>query len=212
VVDALTMPGKPRLTSVDALRGTIMIVMALDHVRDFIHRGAMSGASPTNLATTTAILFMTRWITHFCAPVFMFTAGLGAFFYWNNGRTKGELSRFLVTRGLWLIFLELTVMQLAYNFNFAQTYPIFLLVFWVLGACMVLLSALVWLPMPALAQISLLTIALHNTLDGIQAQQFGSSAWIWNLVHQQGAFPMMGRILIAAYPLVPWVAVMAAGF
>ena len=189
-----------------------MIVMALDHVRDFIHHDAMSGASPTDLRTTTAILFFTRWITHFCAPVFMFTAGLGAFFYWNNGRTKAELSRFLLARGLWLIFLELTVMQLTYNFDIAQKYPIFLIVLWVLGACMVVLSALVWLPMPVLAIVSILTIVLHNTLDSIRAQQFGSWAWAWNLLHQVGAFPVMGRVVIAAYSLVPWFAVMAAGF
>src|SRR5688572_7530846 len=101
-----------RLDSVDALRGGVMIIMALDHVRDFIHRGAMSGASPTDLATTTPILFFTRWITHLCAPTFMLAAGMGAYFY-LRGRTKAELSKFLITRGVWLIFLELTVMQLA---------------------------------------------------------------------------------------------------
>ena len=100
-----------------------MIVMALDHVRDFIHRGAMS-ASPTDLSTTTPILFLTRWVTHFCAPVFMFTAGLGAYFYWREAakrhRDKAQLSRFLITRGLWLMVLEVTVMQLAYNFDLAR--------------------------------------------------------------------------------------------
>src|SRR6188474_1454571 len=96
-----------RLKSVDALRGAVMVVMALDHVRDFIHRGAMT-ASPTDLATTTPILFFTRWITHFCAPVFMFTAGLGIYF-WQRGRARGEVSGFLLTRGLWLILLELTL-------------------------------------------------------------------------------------------------------
>ena len=94
-------PRRDRLASVDALRGGVMIIMALDHVRDFVHRGAMS-QSPTDLTTTTTVLFMTRWITHFCAPVFMLTAGLGAYFY-LRGRTTGQLSRFLVTRGLWLI-------------------------------------------------------------------------------------------------------------
>src|SRR5690349_229014 len=103
-------PRRNRLAPVDALRGAIMIIMALDHVRDFIHRGAMSGASPTDLATTTPLLFMTRWITHLCAPTFMLTAGMGAYFY-LQGRSYGQLAKFLITRGLWLIVLELTVMQ-----------------------------------------------------------------------------------------------------
>src|SRR5687767_15647980 len=94
-----------RLPSVDALRGLVMIIMALDHVRDFLHRAAMS-SSPTDLRITTPLLFMTRWVTHLCAPVFMLTAGLGAFFYWKSGRTRKQLSWFLVTRGLWLIVLE----------------------------------------------------------------------------------------------------------
>jgi len=197
---------KRRLESIDALRGLVMIIMALDHVRDFIHSGAMTGASPTNLATTTPILFMTRWITHFCAPVFMLTAGLGAYFY-LQGRTRGQLSRFLVTRGLWLILLELTLMQFAYNFNLSTANPVFLLVLYVLGACMIILAALAWLPLPLLAAISMATIALHNLADGVRSQ---SPAWL--LLHQIGAFPFAGRIWITAYSLVPWFAVMAAGF
>src|SRR5687768_3290016 len=114
-----------------------MIIMALDHVRDFFHRAAMS-SSPTDLRVTTPILFLTRWVTHICAPVFMLTAGLGAYLYWSTvGRTTRQLSWFLLTRGLWLIVLELTVMQLAYNFDFSTNYPVFLLVLWVLGACMI---------------------------------------------------------------------------
>jgi uncharacterized membrane protein len=99
-----------------------MVIMALDHVRDFIHRGAMTG-SPTDLATTTPLLFLTRWVTHLCAPTFMLTAGLGAFLWWRRGRTRRELSRFLLTRGAWLVVLELTIMRLAYNFNPASSTP-----------------------------------------------------------------------------------------
>src|SRR4029079_18692096 len=118
VVTPAAGAGRPRrLLAVDALRGAVMIIMALDHVRDFFHRAAMSG-SPTDLATTTPILFLTRWITHVCAPVFMVTAGMGAYLWWRIGRrTRAELSRFLVTRGLWLMALELTVMQVLYNFD-----------------------------------------------------------------------------------------------
>lgn len=205
-------PMLKRLASVDALRGLVMIVMALDHVRDFVHRAAMS-QSPTNLATTTPFLFLTRWITHFCAPVFMLTAGLGAYFYWRRAeRTRMELSRFLVTRGLWLIIVELTLMQFAYNFNLSSSNPIFLIVLYVLGACMIVLAGLIWLPMPVVAAISVATIALHNLADGTRAQSLGSWAPIWTLLHQVGAFPVAGRIVIAAYSLVPWFAVMALGF
>lgn len=206
---------KGRVGSIDALRGLVMIIMALDHVRDFIHRGAMTGASPTNVAATTPFLFMTRWITHFCAPVFMLTAGLGAYLYWQRNNPaqagcpsdKSSLTRFLFTRGLWLIFLELTVMQLAYNFNLSTANPIFLIVLYVLGACMIILAGLIWLPLPLLAAIGIATIALHNLADGIQSQ-----SPVWILLHQVGAFPFAGRIFIAAYSLVPWFAVMALGF
>ena len=201
-----------RLPSVDALRGGVMIIMALDHVRDFIHRGAMS-QSPTDLETTTAALFLTRWVTHFCAPVFMFTAGLGAYFYLRNGqRTKGQLSRFLVTRGLWLMFLEVTVMQVAYNFNPATSNPFFVLILWLLGVCMIVLAGLIWIPISWLTVISVATILLHNTLDGVRAQSFGSFAPVWTLLHQVSVFPLAGRTVILPYPLIPWVAVMALGF
>ena len=199
-----------------------MIVMALDHVRDFIHRGAMS-QSPTDLTTTTAALFLTRWVTHFCAPVFMLTAGLGAYFYLsrrspreggsgNGGRTKAQLSRFLVTRGLWLMFLELTLMQLAYNFDVSSSFPIFLLVLWMLGACMIVLAGLIWIPITWLTLLSVATIVLHHLLDGVRAQSFGSLEPAWTLLHQVGAFPFAGRILIAPYTLIPWFAVMSLGY
>jgi uncharacterized membrane protein len=200
-----------RIESIDALRGLIMIIMALDHVRDFVHRGAMSG-SPTDLATTTPMLFFTRWITHICAPVFMLTAGMGAYFWWRRGRSRGELSWFLLTRGVWLIVLEVTVMRLAYNFSFSGQYPLLLIVLWALGGCMILMAALVWLPLPALAAVSLVAIAGHNLLDGIDPARFGAAAGLWNVLHEPGVIPMSGLTVFVAYPLVPWVAVMALGF
>jgi uncharacterized membrane protein len=200
-----------RLGSIDALRGLVMVIMALDHVRDFIHRGAMS-ASPTDLATTTPVLFFTRWITHLCAPTFMLTAGLGAFFWWQRGRTRRDLSVFLFTRGLWLMLLEITVMRLAYNFSLTGDYPLLLVVLWALGLCMVGLALLVWLPLPALAVVSLATIALHDTLAGVQAASLGGGAALWHLLHQPGGFPLSGRTVVVAYPLIPWIAVMALGF
>ena len=201
-----------RIYSIDALRGLIMIIMALDHVRDFFHRAAMA-SSPTDLAVTTPALFLTRWITHFCAPVFMLTAGLGAFLWWqSSGRTQSQLSIFLLTRGLWLMVLELTVMQLAYNFDVSASYPVFLLVLWVLGLCMIGLAAMVWRPAGWLLAVCVATIALHNLADGISAAQFGSFAPAWTLLHQVGVFGLAGWTFIVGYPLVPWIAVMGLGF
>ncbi|HET7239556.1 MAG TPA: heparan-alpha-glucosaminide N-acetyltransferase domain-containing protein [Gemmatimonadales bacterium] len=199
-----------RIESIDALRGLVMVIMALDHVRDFVHRGAMTG-SPTDLATTTPVLFFTRWITHLCAPAFMLTAGLGAYLWWQRGRTRGELSVFLLTRGLWLIVLEVTVMRLAYNFSFSGEYPLFLIVLWALGGCMIVLAALVWLPLPALAALSLAAIAGHNLLDGFDPARLGA-AGLWNVIHQPGPLQLPWGTAFVAYPLVPWVAVMALGF
>lgn len=200
-----------RVLAIDALRGAVMILMALDHVRDFVHRAAMV-SSPTDLTRTTAVLFLTRWVTHICAPVFMFTAGMGAFLWWHQRHTRSQLSTFLVTRGLWLVVLELTVMRLAYDFDVSLRDPVLLLVLWVLGACMIGLAAMVWLPPRALAGVSLAIIVLHNVLDRVQASQFGGGAWIWNLFHQPGAFRVAGTLVIVGYPVVPWIAVMALGF
>jgi uncharacterized membrane protein len=200
-----------RLETIDAVRGAVMVLMALDHVRDFVHRGAMS-QSPTDLATTTPLLFLTRWITHLCAPAFMFTAGLGAYLWWRRGRTRGELATWLVTRGVWLIVLELTVMQVAYYFTLSSRYPVLLLVLWALGACMIGLAALIWLPLRLLAGVSLLVIVLHNTLDGVAPATFGPAAPLWNVLHQPGAFPIAGLTVVVGYPIVPWIAVMALGF
>ena len=202
--------GNPRLTSIDALRGTVMIIMALDHVRDFFHVGAMT-FSPTDLTQTTPILFFTRWITHFCLPVFMFAAGMGVFLF-GRKHTKGELSRFLLTRGLWFILLELTVMQLAYNFNFSFAPQILLVVLWIFGICMAAMAGLIYLPIRWLGVISVAVILLHNCLDGIRAAQFGSNAWIWILLHQPGVFTVAGKPVLSPYTFVPWIAVIGAGY
>jgi uncharacterized membrane protein len=200
-----------RVPAIDAVRGAVMILMALDHVRDFIHRGAMS-YSPTDLTQTTPLVFFTRWVTHVCAPTFMLLAGVGAFLWWHGKRTKGQLSAFLFTRGLWLVVLELTLMRLACYFDVSLKYPILLLVLWALGVSMIVLAFLIWLPIRALAVLSIAVITLHNLLDGVNAAQFGPAAWAWQLLHQPGGFPLAGVTVIVGYPLVPWVAVMALGF
>lgn len=204
--------GPSRFTSVDALRGAVMIIMALDHVRDFFHSGAMS-FSPTDLAKTTAILFLTRWITHFCLPVFMFTAGAGAFFWWRRGgHTKQQLSTFLWTRGIWFIVLEWTVMQFAYDFNLPTRFPILLLILWIFGLCMIVMAALVHLRISWLLALSLAVILGHDALNRISASSFGPGAWAWELIHQPGSFVFAGQPVRVVYTLLPWIAILAAGF
>jgi uncharacterized membrane protein len=188
-----------------------MIVMALDHVRDFIHAGAMT-FSPEDLTRTTPILFFTRWITHICAPTFMFLAGVGAFLRLQRSGSKAEVSRFLWTRGLWLVFVELTVMRLAMNFTMSAQYPVILLVLTALGVSMIALAGLIYLPARALAVVSIGIIVLHNTLDGITARQWGAFAPLWNFLHQQGVFIAGGVPFLVAYPVLAWLGVMAAGF
>jgi uncharacterized membrane protein len=199
-----------RVQSVDALRGLVMIIMALDHVRDYFHVGAMS-FQPDDLTRTTAALFFTRWITHLCAPVFAFTAGAGAFLWSRRSGNLERLPRFLWTRGLWLVLLDLTLVRFAMFFSLTKG-PVILLVLWSLGWSMVMLSLLVRLPLRAVAIISLAVIALHNLLDPIQAASLGSFAWLWNVLHQTGVVPVRGLIVVTGYPVLPWIAVMAAGY
>jgi uncharacterized membrane protein len=198
-----------RVQSVDILRGAIMIIMALDHVRDFFHSSAQE-FQPTDLTRTTVALFFTRWITHFCAPVFMFTAGLSAFF-WARNKTKPELSRFLWTRGLWLVFLELTLVQFALLLQFNYN-PVILNVLWALGFSMIALGCLIYLPVGVLAFLSTAAIALHNFADKVNADQFGGFGPLWMILHQQSMFKLAGHTVIVAYPLIPWIGVMAAGY
>ncbi len=201
-----------RLTALDALRGLIMVIMALDHTRDFIHAGAMS-FSPEDLTRTTPIIFLTRWVTHICAPVFMCSAGAGAFLRLQRpGTTRRELSWFLCTRGLALIVIELVVMRAAMNFSLLTPYPLLLLVLWALGLSMVVLAALIHLPRRVLIAGSVAVILLHNTLDGVPAASFGALSGVWNILHQPGVFFLGGIPVFAAYPLIPWFAVMALGF
>jgi uncharacterized membrane protein len=203
----------PRLQSVDALRGAIMMLMAIDHIRDYVARSAMQFL-PTDLSRTTAAIFLSRWITHFCAPVFMLTAGLGAFFWMSRGHhSKGELSRFLVTRGLWLIFLEITVLRLILLSQISfRANPVLLMILWAIGLSMIALAALIYLPTPLLAGLSIVIIALHNLLDGVSPERFGRAAWLWDILHQQNAFTFLGVTFETAYPVLPWIGVMAGGY
>jgi uncharacterized membrane protein len=202
---------RPRLESIDVVRGAIMVLMALDHVRDFFHHDALL-FGPTDLSQTNAALFFTRWITHFCAPVFFFLAGTSAFLSFGRGKSKNDLARFLVSRGLWLVFLELTVVRFgwAFNFNYHLTG---LLVIWALGWSMIVLAALIYLPRWFITLFAVLMIAGHNLLDPVDPESFGALAWLWKILHVPGELhPFPGITLAIAYPLVPWVGVMAAGY
>jgi uncharacterized membrane protein len=197
-----------RIQSVDALRGLVMIIMALDHVRDFFHY-ASTQFQPEDLTRTTPAIFFTRWITHYCAPVFMFTAGLAAYFWLTRGHTKSQLSRYLLKRGFILIVFELTLVRFALTFGAG---PWIINVLWALGLSMIVLALLIHLPLRALAVLSIAVIALHNLMDPIDASQFGRFAGLWNVLHQLGAFKIGSTVIVISYPLVPWFAVMAAGF
>ncbi|HEV3467850.1 MAG TPA: heparan-alpha-glucosaminide N-acetyltransferase domain-containing protein [Pyrinomonadaceae bacterium] len=201
-----------RLDSVDFLRGLVMVIMALDHVRFFLHRDVILGVDPLDLTKTNAALFFTRWITHFCAPVFVFLAGTGAYLSARRGKTKNELARFLLTRGLWLILLEFTLVKFGWTFSF-DYHLTFAVVLWALGWAMVALAGLVYLPVWAAAAVGVAMIAGHNLLDGVQPESFGGFRWLWVVLHGTGPLqPTPGRSLVVTYPLVPWVGVMAAGY
>lgn len=193
-----------RITSVDLLRGLVMILMALDHTRDYFTNLRFP---PENLALATPALFLTRWVTHFCAPTFFLLTGVGAALAVMNGKTRKQISWFLLTRGLWLILLEMTVLQVAWNF--AIGFPLFLIVIWTLGWSMIVLSALVFLPRWAIAVFSVALIIGHNVLDPIKPDSFGSFAPLWNFLHVPGF--VFGKALIG-YPLIPWCAVMSLGY
>ena len=196
---------RQRVGSVDLLRGFVMIVMALDHTRDFFSKLRFP---PEDLSRATPALFFTRWITHFCAPAFFLLAGLGAALSLSRGRSIPSLSWFLFTRGLWLVFLELVVLHFIWNFSWQ--YPLILNVIWALGLSMIVLAALVFLPEGIIAAIALAMIFGHNMLDGITAESFGTLAPLWHILHAPG-FAVPGKAILA-YPLIPWSGVMALGF
>jgi uncharacterized membrane protein len=195
-----------RFTSIDIFRGLIMAWMALDHTRDFFTNIPFE---PETLSHTNLGLFATRWVTHFCAPMFFFLAGVGAFLY-GRRKSPGELRHFLWTRGLWLIVLEFTVVGTAWSF---QSPWGFLGVIWALGVSMLMLALVTRLPMRWLLALSIATIAGHNLLDPIRPQDFGEFAWAWTILHARGQVVMpLGIHQFVLFPLIPLVAVMAAGY
>lgn len=189
-----------RVSSVDIVRGAVMVLMALDHVRDYVTNQRVR---PEDLSRASVALFATRWVTHFCAPAFSLLAGVGVGLYMSRGRSAAETSRFLVSRGLWLLFLELVVTPIGWQFGF-HLIPAFALVLWALAWSMIVLAALVHLPRWLVAAFSVVVIAGHNLLDRIPPSP------VWQVLHVPG-FVIPGKLFVA-YPLIPWVAVMSLGY
>jgi uncharacterized membrane protein len=200
-------PSAARNRSIDLLRGTVMVLMVLDHARDFF---AGLGHSPTDLATTTFPLFFTRWVTHFCAPVFVLLAGVSAQLYARkHGVSRAR--RFLLTRGLWLVLLELTIVRFAWVPE--PFFHFFLLqVIWVLGWAMVVLAGLSYLPLRAVVAIGAVIVVGHNLLDTFDRGSFGQLEPLWNLVHERAMLKLGTRRVFVSYPLLPWVGVIALGY
>jgi len=192
-----------------------MVIMLLDHTREFVHRDILN-FDAMDLTKTNVLLFFTRWITHFCAPVFVFLAGTGAFLQMARGKSKPELSKFLVKRGLWLILLEFTLIRVVVWFNLDFHFALELQVIWVIGVSMIALAALIRLPLRLIAVISIAIIALHNLLDAVRVDPMqgpGFRTSIWMALHQQGPIFFTPTVYgLALYPLIPWICVAPAGY
>lgn len=203
-----------RVSSLDVLRGLVIVIMALDHVRDFF---AATPFAPEDVSQTTPAWFFTRWVTHFCAPVFVFLAGAGAYLYGLKAGSARALSRFLLVRGLWLVFLEFTVINLSWMFEWPWNEGfMFGQVIWVIGVSMIVLAGLSRLPLPWVVGFGLVLIAGHNLLDGIRPEMLGSLGWLWTFLHIGfGWIPFNAEQsfgFLVVYPLIPWVGVMALGY
>ena len=211
---------KERIYSIDLLRGVVMMLMLLDHTRDFVHHGSLS-IDPTDLNRTNVALFLTRWITHFCAPAFVFLSGISIYLQKLNGKPNAELSRFLLTRGLWLVLLEFTVVRFGLVFNFDYSFFGMAQVIWVIGVSMIVMAGLIYLPVKLTGLLALAMIVLHNLLDRFQLSPdvaFSGNAdvgqSVWMIFHQMGVVSLgsSGMSIFFAYPLIPWVGVMALGW
>jgi uncharacterized membrane protein len=200
-----------RIGSIDIIRGAVMVLMAIDHVRVF--SGVPAGGP-------TPGVFFTRWVTHFCAPAFIFLAGTAAYLYGQRVADRRALARFLLTRGAWLVLLELTVLRFGWTFNFDYANYMLAGVIWVIGWCMILMAGLIYLPVTAIGTIGVGIIVLHNLTDAFVFQldqAFGSrgAAWLWQVFYRGGTISLGGEDgsrLAVLYSIVPWIGVMAAGF
>src|SRR6266487_474441 len=207
-----------RIQSIDLLRGLVMVIMALDHVRDFFYKATIAGGgslatNPTDLATTTPALFFTRWITHFCAPIFVFLAGTSIFLM-SQKKSRSELSLFLIKRGVWLVLVEIILITLAWTFNPFYNF-IILQVIWALGVSMIILGLLIHLPMKVLLVVGLIIVLCHNLMDYPSISNGLKGGWIADLLYFSN-FSIYTldktHVLIIVYAVIPWTGVMLLGY
>jgi uncharacterized membrane protein len=217
-------PAAPRVRddAIDFVRGVVMILMLLDHTREFTHQGALV-TNPLDPATTTPLIYVTRWVTHLCAPAFVLLAGLGVGLKRLGGATPATLARFLWTRGLWLVVLEVAVVRLLVWFNVDFSFAAQLQVIWAIGVSMIALAAIVRLPLAAIATIGAIIVVGHNLLDAVQVRPWffqpsplpSLTDKLWFLIHQGGFFPLAGfpsPVVWAHYPLLPWFGILCVGY
>ena len=196
-----------RLPGIDRMRGLVIVLMALDHVRDFFNVDALY-FDPTDLTRTYPALFLTRFVTHYCAPTFVLLAGVSAFLHGRKLNDRGALARFLLTRGVWLILLDAIVVSPVWALELGRFH---LATLWAIGCSMIALAGLVFLPLRAVLLIGVLILVSHNLLDPLHAAQFGAWAPLWSMLHEPGALPF-GLPGGVSYPVLPWIGIMALGY
>lgn len=207
----MTTITKSRIESIDILRGIIMVIMALDHVRDYFHITANTD-DPLNLATTTPFLFFTRWISHFCAPIFIFLSGTSIYLQ-SLRKTKKELSIFLITRGIWLVFAEIIIISFAWSFDPYYNFH-FLQVIWAIGISMIILGFVIRLPFNVILAMGILIVFCHNLLDIPESVPGFKAGFWWDLFHHGSfvAYPYApNHSFLLVYPFVPWTGLMMLG-
>ena len=208
---APTLKKTHRIASIDILRGIVMVIMALDHTREFFHHDALIGNDPLDFKTTSAFLFLTRWITHYCAPTFFFLSGTSVFLYAQRGKTKREVGWFLFTRGVWLVIAEVLIINSLWQFEHLEF--LMLEVFYAIGMSMIFLSLLQFLPYRVLLVIGLLIVFGHNALDGVQVTHPAGASVAWSLAHAPNLFhPFPHYMVLVAYPFLPWLGLMICGY
>lgn len=201
---------KERVRSIDILRGLVMVLMALDHVRDFFHNQALL-QNPLDPQTATVAGYFTRWITHLCAPIFVMLSGTSIYLV-SLRKSKAELRKFLLTRGAWLILVDLIIMNFAFSFDVYYSF-IFIQVIWAIGISMVILALLTWLPFNAIFGIGLVIFLGHNLLDYGEASRNGQVGFFWSLIHRPAFIPIgNNRVFAILYPFLPWTGIMLMGY